>query len=509
MKLEKSELDEILAHFPEKINQAMVDYVTDVVLLSSRYIFTKRSGSGQQYGYCTHCKKTFKTPNLKHNENTSCLECQSICTVKASGRGRKYLQDRGYFVWYEKSLVNSIAITARGIEVYRDYSGDYKKVQTDFHVTAIYLFEPGKTLMIDRYYWNSSWRKRKSIISESNTSKKNIRCYYSRESIAEAVKGTLFQYSTWEKFDHNELLEFFDLAAKYPCIEYLSKLGLTNLIKDKLVGRKTYSAINWRGKTLDKVLKLPKQEIKAIRDSKISVSYFSLYLYHQSKKDGSNLDLKEAVHLSHLVEPFREDDLKVLQNYTTMRKIYSYIKKQYANKNKKHYYHAPQVIGTWKDYIADCKKLEMDITQESILFPTYLYKAHQDTIKKIKYKEDQELNELIAKRLKVLNSYSFEYKGFFIRPVISTKELIDEGNALSHCVGGYAKQYAKGGTDIFVIRKVSEPDKPFYTVEIRNNVIYQAYGFKNELPTKDVQAFIDAFTKAKLTKRSKGRKVAV
>ena len=260
---------------------------------------------------------------------------------------------------------------------------------------------------------------------------------------------------------------------------------------------------------MDKVLKLSKQEIKAIRDLKISVSYYALYLYHQSKKDRSNLDLKEAVHLSHLIESYREDDLKALQNYTTMRKIYSYIKKQYANKNRKHYSYASQVIGTWKDYIADCKKLEMDITQESILFPTYLYKAHQETIKRIKYMEDQELNKLIDQRMKALNKYSFEYKGLFIRPVVSTKELIDEGNALTHCVGGYAKRYANGETNILVIRKTSQPDKPFYTVEIKNDAIWQARGLKNCSPTKDVQAFIDAFTKAKLTKKTRGRKVAV
>jgi hypothetical protein len=371
----------------------------------------------------------------------------------------------------------------------------------------MYVFEPGKSLMVDRSW--GKWRKRKSIISESTTSMQNTRCFYSRENIERAVKGTLFQYSTWEKFDHNEMLEFFDLAARYPCIEYLSKLGLTNLVKDKLVGRKTYSAINWRGKTLDKVLKLPKQEIKVIRDADASVSYFALYLYQQARKDKSNLSLKEAVHLSRLVGTYRDDDLKVLQKYTSLRKIYSYIQKQYISKNKKHYSGAEQVVSTWKDYISDCKKLEMDLNEESILFPSYLYKAHQETIKRIKYKEDQELNAQITKRLKVLNKYSFEYKGLFIRPVTSTIELIEEGNALSHCVGGYAKRYANGETSIFVIRKASQPDKPFYTVEVRNDVIFQTRGLKNCSPTKDVQAFIDAFTEAKLTKKSKERKVAV
>src|SRR5690606_30740718 len=120
--------------------------------------------------------------------------CKSRCMVKASGRGRKYLRDSGYFVWYDRSRKESNSIVARGIYVVRDYSESYTNVETQYTVTSMYLFEPGKSRMIDSYLWNDTyWRKRKSIISESGTSMQNIRCHYSRESIKKAVKGTLFQ----------------------------------------------------------------------------------------------------------------------------------------------------------------------------------------------------------------------------------------------------------------------------------------------------------------------------
>lgn len=126
MRLDETEKQEIFSHFPKMIRQEIVDYVTDVVLLHSRYLFTKRSKSGKQYSFCTHCKETYPTENFKHNERVFCEKCHSWCTVKASGRGRKYLQDKGYFVWYDHSLKDSNSIVARGIYVKRDYSKSYR-----------------------------------------------------------------------------------------------------------------------------------------------------------------------------------------------------------------------------------------------------------------------------------------------------------------------------------------------------------------------------------------------
>ncbi|WNF36427.1 PcfJ domain-containing protein [Bacillaceae bacterium IKA-2] len=179
-----------------------------------------------------------------------------------------------------------------------------------------------------------------------------------------------------------------------------------------------------------------------------------------------------------------------------------------TNTAKKKFNRGDYVIGTWRDYIADCEKLNMDTSQDSILFPSNLYKAHQETIKKVKYKEDQELNAKIEARLKELSKLTFKQGECLIRPASSSKELIDEGNALTHCVGGYAKKYAEGKIDLFVLRKASNPDKPFYTVEINGKHITQVRGNKNCSPTKEVKLFIAEFEKEKLAKKTQKKKTA-
>lgn len=299
MELCKKEQEEIHAHFPDKVSKEIMDYVNDEVLLGSRYIFTQRSGSGQQYGYCTHCKKTFRTDNHKHNERVRCTECESECVAKSSGRGRGKMYDEAYFVWYEKSLTSPNAITARGIHVIRDYRECYRSAETKFRVTAMYVFEPGKSVMIDQE-WKGNWRKRRSIYSESTGVMRYKNCYYSRKSISKAVEGTLFQYCTWEQYHFDDMLNFFDLAAKYPCVEYLTKLGLSNFVKEKIYGNNMYRVINWNGKTLNKVLRLNKQDIKTLRDLMSinrGINPFTLYLYQQSKKDELNISFIEFMNL--------------------------------------------------------------------------------------------------------------------------------------------------------------------------------------------------------------------
>ena len=60
------------------------------------------------------------------------------------------------------------------------------------------------------------------------------------------------------------------------------------------------------------------------------------------------------------------------------------------------------------------------------------------------------------------------------------KDIINEGASLSHCVGGYLEFVASGYKTILFLRKVSEPDKSFYTIEVGNSNIVQIHGNHNK-----------------------------
>lgn len=492
-------------HFPSDIGQYILDYVSNSLLLHSRYIFTRKSVSGKHACHCTHCKENYLSDTLKHNSEAKCPKCGSQCTVKAAGRGRKYLIDQAYFVYYEKSLINPQAIVARGYYVKRDYSGDYTSVKTIYDCRAMYLFEPGNSQRYSPMYWSpKKWGKYgvHSIFGEFTPWAK-VDCPY--DSIVKAVEGTPFQYSTWEHYRDNDMVKFFEVYSKYPCVEYLTKMGMGCFVRAKMYGGKTYGAINWRGKRITEVLKLSKQqlnEIKKIKETGLKLHPLTLRLQQIVGKEKSYVPLHE---LQVIAEKYDDafEDIKRIIKYTTLRRAIAYIEKQWSKDEiRKQHYNIGRVFSSWRDYIGECEKLEMDLSLEKILFPKDLMESHRKTSALVEHKHDELMNANIKKRAKALKKWEFESDNLFIRPAGSVEEIVKEGNVLQHCVGGYAERHAKGSTNILFIRKKSEPNKPFFTMEVKGTTIIQTQGMKHVSPSGEVEEFVELFKSERLKKRS-------
>lgn len=494
-------------HFPKNVSKEIQNYIRDKVLEDSRYLFTHKQGS-RQYAFCTHCRVEHESKGLKHGDSSQCPSCKSLVWVKSSGRGRKSLLAEAYLLWYEKSKKNKNVIIARGFYIKRDYTRDYRKTETLIKPIALYVFEYGVGgRMMNRDYWTyygeTKWSECSSVFSEATRSMSNKFCYHAKHSIDKAVQGTPFQYSTWEMYDHKDMVEFFDLAARYKCIEFLTKAGLGCFVNTKLRGGATFGAVNWNGKTPEKVLRLTKSEIKEMRKAG-AIGLQALRHYQILKKEGPHLNWEDTRALSDLID--KRNDLRDLTRHASIQTIKLYFARQ-MHRPENNYNNGGSVLIAWRDYLRECGELGIDISRESILFPNSLYKAHQSTMKLIKVANDEKTKAQLAAREKELQTYCFEFNNLFIRPASSGDELSKEGKALSHCVGGYASKYARGNCDIFFIRKKSKPDNPFYTMEIVEGQIVQCQGYDHCLPTPEVQKFIDAFKKVKLTnKKSKTKK---
>jgi hypothetical protein len=79
--------------------------------------------------------------------------------------------------------------------------------------------------------------------------------------------------------------------------------------------------------------------------------------------------------------------------------------------------------------------------------------------------------------------YEENDKKFIIKQLKSNRELMFEGNALSHCVGSYTNKCMKFGSFIFSLRKLIDSEVPkeinLITIEINNNRIVQKKGKRN------------------------------
>ena len=100
-------------------------------------------------------------------------------------------------------------------------------------------------------------------------------------------------------------------------------------------------------------------------------------------------------------------------------------------------------------------------------------------------------------KLEFREQLNYEDANYLIRLPVNSDEVQQEGMALHHCVGGYAYSHESGATTIMFLRKKSEPDKPFYTIEVELGVadgkvagvrIKQIHGFGNKWLGNDPEA---------------------
>lgn len=352
------DFQEFKIHFPTTISEQLAEFVSGTALLNSRYIFTRSAAFGRQYGYCTHCKQKFRNEQtLKHKSEATCPNCRSTCKIQGSGLGRKYMRDQAVLIWYEKSIVAPQAITARTISVVRDYSGDPEQVETKYHVEAMYLFLPGE----GGIHYVSSRQKQKTVFShfDKGYSGASWPRFHCTDNIKQAVEGTPFQYSTWEQYvgydNHrhvSDMVQFFDLSAKYPCIETMSKSGFAHLIWDKLYGRQTHGAVHWRGKTIFKALRLSKTDYRDIVKRNLQEKFTSdvLSFFQKERRQGATDGIDVMLHRYQLYKFSTEADKRFVHGFIKPDDLFAYLLKQ-TNRPRSFYRSITNAFQDYRDYL--------------------------------------------------------------------------------------------------------------------------------------------------------------
>ena len=258
----------------------------------------------------------------------------------------------------------------------------------------------------------------------------------------------------------------------------------------------TNGVVNRRAKTVSAALGLTKKELRELpKKTRDAVLYAQL-----AKKYGITTDQAIAY------RAFDNYCVSQIEKRLPFKKAVKYLEKQ----NEQPY--------TLRDYWNDCEKLNLDLGREDILLPPDLAQAHQRTIDALaearrqkELEETREAQKKFEKHLKKLErDFAFESGNLLIRPARSHAELIDEGSALHHCVATYAKEHLSGQTVIFFIRKKSEPDKPFYTLEYnpKTERTVQCRGLNNCGKTPEVETFVKAWSEYIRSKKKKSHAAA-
>lgn len=167
-------------------------------------------------------------------------------------------------------------------------------------------------------------------------------------------------------------------------------------------------------------------------------------------------------------------DIALLPNIVGIVKLQNYLLKQTDG------------FGMYRDYISTLRELKLPLNKSNVL-PKNLREFHDKAVEELNATKREIVRtefEERAQEMKQLETTIGPYS--FIIPK-TADDLVHEGNALHHCVGGirYINEHADKKTTIVFVRPKETPDKPKYTVEVKHGRIIQIQGMYNQASIPD------------------------
>lgn len=285
------------------------------------------------------------------------------------------------------------------------------------------------------------------------------------------------------------------LQMRYPALELLRKGGYDKLARHRLTGYGNYqNAINIRGISIEKALRLPKKWTKALRKAGISEEMTSKELKAFQRLDDKmkRWAIENWKAWTAIIGDYRGDEhAATITEHTTLEKYLRYMTEQEMSDP-----------SFYVDYLENASALGWDLRRKQILFPEDLKDAHD------KAADLRDMEKNAAKNAKMAAhaiDVNYSVNDLMALPAMSQQELNNESSVLHHCVRTYGDRVAAGKTLIYFVRRTSLPDEPYYTLEIspKDGHVVQCRGLKNCSMTTEVQEFKEGFEKAfiKMMKR--------
>lgn len=432
-----------------------------------------------------------------HNNYTDCPMCGKRVQFKAAGKtqGEFEKRDARYIVQkYGDGLV------VRYFEPYVIISGEigFAREQCEITEVARVYFVDGKEQKdyhkYSPYSGNNFWDDC-NLSGLFNITMKTGKVYRGN---FEEIKETSYKYACIEEeiinSDYVDIVQYLEAYTYMPALEILHKLGMTKLKNYAVLHGRWSGLFNVSAKSGPEVLRITKQRFNDMRQMNGDENLLRIFQYE--KRNNKVFSEKEID--SFVKHKLDVSDLDILLRYATLTKLINYMDKQ-----------KDCTWSDYKDYICMCENNNRDMTNPNKVYPRSLNEAHQRELtaytimkEKANLEEKNKKNPNIKKDAAGYNRmYKFQNEKYIIRAPKDAAEIVKEGVALDHCVGrmGYIESMNRKETVILFLRKKESKDIPYYTLEVKEGKITQAYGKSDKKPDwEEVKPFIDAFEKAKL-----------
>lgn len=435
--------------------------------------------------FCTHCQTRFFVPladgPLLHR--TTCPQCAAPVKARLWNKSKGIAATAFAVHLWQRGSGRSVWLSSIQVRLNPDFlEGKYCAYEY-----ARYVYYDGGSRKWTRDGWTGEWH------SVKNKKLKHWQSTYSTYPDHFLLSGTLdgscLEYSCLERAIYilNDPAEYCALYVRQPMLEYLWKMGLGHWLREREQYTGAFSqCVNLRAKLPERFIRLTKPELRAVRKARLTLvqtlAFRELRALNAVQPDAAGTEFARCLYASGV-------DFARLIRRTEVpaRELVKYIRRQAKRTGGSE----ATALQELCDYLDQLER--MQIGGEKL--PHDLHEAHARLSERERRLMNREKNEKFRTRRHLLAWMRWKYKGMFIRPIDSAEEIVREGEEQNNCVAGYAGRHADGKTIIMVLRKRSEPRKPWHTVEIdpKTLVCRQCYAAHNRARTPEAAEFMDKY----------------
>ena len=435
--------------------------------------------SSKNQCYCTNCNYDFISKK-KVNEEVKCPNCHNKYLIKRSNLRYFEFKDylsildmvNGTFVirYFElKTIIDakhkhksSIVEFAREIPTNTFHRYVYVNDRASRCQGHIYIHHSNSSCF-DPKKWRE-YTRNYSIIDYSIVFPNNIK---------NLLKDTKLKYSCiWDIAKHSIYIDLLELLKEddntINMIERLTKMKLYNLAlrTKELNCGKSFKGIFGVAKTFYSFMK------------KHNITYTQLKLLRLLQEE----NFEKIKYLEKYVSFYdNTNNLEEISKYISLNRFIKYSKMQKEKVD----------LALYKDYLRFAKELGFDLKNNRYAFPKNLKEAHDELEKQYEIHCDEIMKKAIRKRGRELSTNIYKNNKFIILPAFTLKSLQNESKQQNNCVRTYAKKYAKGVSDIYFMRNITNIRKSLVTVEVQENKVVQSRIKNNKKPNKEQLNFLN------------------
>lgn len=427
------------------------------------FIFYK---TGDKEGYCSACGQNVRIPDRpKHNGKIKCPHCRRDAQLKNTNIMSKRLYIEARLCQVVQQVGDTLILRGfRCAGSFRDKNIKAPEITISEYGRKIYASNQVSNFIYGDYkHRTTRWIPGNHVWFSGQI--------YPRTHINIKCSGLpyLLRSHTGISID-----EYIDAEAKYPVVESMVKIGLYKLTEGLVEHSYNYKSGMLLGeRSVIKALQIDGarlKRLKAMDGGKAALTW----LQYEKNADTRFPD--------QLIKDYDEADIypRDLVNIQVIYKgwqhsvvsIYNYIKKQMTICQET----LSQTLRTYSDYLsmAEQNKCRMDL--EQIIKPKDLKAAHDHQIRISRQEEISKQAKQINKKykklltnIKELSKYEYSDGTYQIVAPKNTEDIIVEGLTLEHCIHRcdfYFERICSKESFILFLRKATQPDSPWYTLEV-------------------------------------------